>query len=64
MIKVTLSVITIIILGLALNYFLTTLFYWLVTWSFNLTFSWKISIGVWIISLVILGLVDSSRGVK
>jgi hypothetical protein len=62
--KVVLLGISIIALGLALNYVITTTIYWLIAWSFNLTFSWKLSVGIWVISTAVAGLLNSLGGRK
>jgi len=35
--------------------------YWVVCWAFGLTFSWQNAVGVWIISIVLIGPLLQSR---
>lgn len=49
---IILSVITVIGF-LAISFFVTAGIIWLICWAFSLTFSWKITFGIWLIILII-----------
>lgn len=50
-----------ILLLLGLDFCITSGLFWVVCWAFGLTFTWKIALGIWVISIFLAAIFKSGR---
>ena len=53
--------IILVIVFVALAFLITTSVYWLVCWSFDLVFTWKYAVGVYVIWMLVVQIFGSKK---
>ena len=59
-----LLVLLIIAIVLALDFFICAGLVWVICWAFGLVFTWKIAIGVWVITLLLSGIFKATVNIN